>query len=84
MPKAADDLPLPLPVWTMMRPFLSVLVAMILSRAAFFLAIFIAWRSRSGVASVIGLSFWGGASCVVLVSLCIRGYCGSEFPYEKA
>ena len=40
MPKAAVDLPLPLPVWTTIRPFWSVLVAMILSRAAFFLAIF--------------------------------------------
>ena len=40
MPKAAVDLPLPLPVWTMRRPFSSVLVAMILSRAAFCLRIF--------------------------------------------
>ena len=47
MPKAAEDLPLPLPVWTMIRPFSSVLVAMILSRAAFFLAIFSAWRASS-------------------------------------
>ncbi len=44
IPKAAEDLPLPLPVWTMTRPFSSVLVAMILSRAAFFLAILAAWR----------------------------------------
>ena len=40
MPKAAVDLPLPLPVWTISRPFSMVLVAMILSRAAFFLRIF--------------------------------------------
>ena len=38
MPKAAVDLPLPLPVWTMSRPFSIVLVAMILSRASFLLA----------------------------------------------
>ncbi len=43
---------MPLPVWTMIRPFLSVFVAMILSRAAFFLAIFIAWRSLSAFAGV--------------------------------
>jgi hypothetical protein len=52
IPKAADDLPFPLPVWTMIRPLLSVFVAMILSRAAFFLAIFIAWRSLSAFAGV--------------------------------
>ena len=33
MPKAALDLPLPLPVWTMTKPRVAVLVAMILSRA---------------------------------------------------
>ena len=47
MPKAAVDLPLPLPVWTMSRPFSMVLPAMILSRAAFFLAIFSWWRALS-------------------------------------
>ena len=52
MPKAAVDLPLPLPVWTMIRPFSSVLVAMILSRAAFFFAIFSAWRASSLPAAV--------------------------------
>ena len=54
IPKAAEDLPLPLPVWTMIRPFSAVLVAMILSRAAFFLAIFSAWRAS--VSAVIGSS----------------------------
>ena len=42
MPKPAVDLPLPLPVLTMMRPFWSVFVAMIFSRAVFFFAIFMA------------------------------------------
>jgi predicted transporter len=50
MPKAAVVLPLPLPVCTTIRPFSPVLVAMILSRAAFFLAILAAWRAlASGV-----------------------------------
>ena len=40
MPKAAVDLPLPLPVWTMSSPLSIVLPAMILSRAAFFFRIF--------------------------------------------
>src|SRR5262249_20267925 len=34
MPKAAVDLPLPLPVWTTSNPFSIVLVAIILARAA--------------------------------------------------
>jgi hypothetical protein len=46
-PKAAVDLPLPLPVWTISRPFSTVLVARILSRAAFFFFIFSAWRASS-------------------------------------
>jgi hypothetical protein len=56
MPKAAVDLPLPLPVWTISKPFSMVLPAMILSRAAFFLAIFSWWRalSWSGASSVMG------------------------------
>ncbi|MGY4343884.1 hypothetical protein ACVWXM_000348 [Bradyrhizobium sp. GM7.3] len=45
MPKAEEDLPLPAPVWTMIRPFSPLLVAMILSRATFFFAIFEAWRA---------------------------------------
>ena len=49
MPKAAVDLPLPLPVWTISRPFSMVLPAMILSRAAFFLRIFSAWRALTSV-----------------------------------
>ena len=36
------------------RPFWSVFVAMILSRAAFFLAIFLAWRSSSSVIAASG------------------------------
>ena len=47
MPKAEEDLPLPAPVWTMMRPFSPLFVAMIRSRAAFFLAILAAWRSAT-------------------------------------
>ena len=49
IPNAAEDLPLPLPVWTMTSPFSSVFVAMILSRTTFFLAILILCRSRSSV-----------------------------------
>ncbi len=51
MPKPAVDLPLPLPVWTMIKPRSSVLVAMILSRAAFFFAIFSAWRTSGSIGS---------------------------------
>ena len=40
MPSAAEVLPLPVPVWTISRPFSPVLVAMILSRAALCLRIF--------------------------------------------
>jgi hypothetical protein len=47
MPNPEEDLPLPAPVWTMIRPFSPSFPAMILSRAAFFLAIFWAWRARS-------------------------------------
>ena len=47
MPKAAELLPLPLPVWTMIRPRSSVLSAMIFSRAAAIFAIFAAWRAAS-------------------------------------
>ena len=39
-PKAAVDLPLPLPVWTISSPFSIVFVAMILSRASFLRRIF--------------------------------------------
>src|ERR1700745_3158352 len=57
MPKAEDDLPLPAPVWTMMRPFSPLFSAMILSRAAFFLAILAAGRAslaRFGSATIDG------------------------------
>ncbi len=40
MPKAAVDLPLPVPVWTMTRPRSSVLVASMRVRAALRFAIF--------------------------------------------
>src|SRR5438445_8629198 len=45
MPKAEEDLPLPAPVWTMIRPFSPLLVAMILSRAILIFAIFAVWRA---------------------------------------
>src|SRR4051812_26009025 len=44
-PKAAVDFPLPLPVWTIRRPFSIVLVARIFARASFFLRILSAWRA---------------------------------------
>ena len=40
MPKAAVDLPLPLPVWTISRPFSCVLVARMRFRASRFFFIF--------------------------------------------
>ena len=42
-----QDLPFPAPVWTMIRPLSPAFPAMILSRAAFFLAILRAWRAFS-------------------------------------
>src|SRR5262249_20681531 len=45
MPKAEEDFPLPAPVWTMISPFSPLFSAMMRSRAAFFLAILIAWRA---------------------------------------
>ena len=58
MPKAAVDLPLPLPVWTISRPRSSVLVASMRSRAALRRAIFSLWRrlisSSVSAASLIG------------------------------
>ncbi len=56
MPKAAVDLPLPLPVWTISRPFSMVLAAIILSRASLRLADFSsARRLRSSASSVMRL-----------------------------
>src|SRR5262245_52630365 len=51
MPNAAVDFPLPLPVWTMSRPFSMVLVAMIFARAALRLAAFSSarWLRSSAV-----------------------------------
>ena len=48
-PKAAVDLPLPLPVWTISRPFSIVLAATSASCAALRLAILALWRSASSV-----------------------------------
>ncbi len=47
MPKAAELLPLPLPVWTTIRPRSSVFSAMSFSRAAAILAILAVWRAAS-------------------------------------
>jgi hypothetical protein len=44
IPKPDDDLPLPAPVWTMIRPFSSVFVFIISSRAALIRFIFSLWR----------------------------------------
>jgi hypothetical protein len=52
IPKPAELLPLPAPVWTMIRPFSPAFVAMILSRATFFRAIFWAWRAASSAGSI--------------------------------
>src|SRR5258708_38708230 len=49
-PQAAVDLPLPLPVWTMSRPFSTVLAATSASWTALRLAILALWRAFSSEA----------------------------------
>src|SRR5258708_25469806 len=51
-PKAAVDLPLPLPVWTMSSPFSIVLPATSASWIVLRLAIFALWRASSSVSVV--------------------------------
>ncbi len=52
MPKAEEDFPLPLPVWTMIRPRSSVLAAIMRSRAARIFSILALWRSASSIGSL--------------------------------
>ncbi len=54
MPNPLEDLPLPAPVWTISSPLSPALPAMILSRAAFFLAILRAWRAFSSPKASLG------------------------------
>ena len=72
MPKAAVVLPLPLPVWTIRRPFSPVLVAMILSRAAFFLRIFSAMPDVFGLVGPGGNLGHAVSFCVVASNSAIR------------
>ena len=53
-PQAAVDLPLPLPVWTISRPFSTVLAATSASCTALRLAIFALWRAVSSVSADMG------------------------------
>src|ERR1700736_2365269 len=58
-PKAAVDLPLPLPVWTINNPFSIVLPATSASCTALRLAIFALWRSSSSVSDVMRAKSFG-------------------------
>src|ERR1700730_14193116 len=58
-PKAAVDLPLPLPVWTINNPFSIVLPATSASCTALRLAIFALWRASSSVSDVMRAKSFG-------------------------
>jgi hypothetical protein len=60
IPNPLEDFPFPAPVWTMISPFSPSFPAMILSRAAFFFAIFWACRASSSTAGVVSGSVMVG------------------------